>query len=108
MAMTDYAKDLPFCQGYAGAWDVVVKTAPDAAQNTLAKLIFFGAPDPKKWVVHDYAVVIVDSRGIGRLPGRIDSSSPREGDDYAAAVDWVGGQPWCDGNVGLLACPTSA
>ena len=102
MAMTDYAKDLPFSQGYAGAWDVVVKAAPDAAQNTSAKYISFEAPDPEKWVVHDYAVVIVDSRGIGRSPGRIDSFSPREGDDYAQAVDWAGEQEWSDGNVGLL------
>lgn len=102
MSMTDYAKDLPFSQGYPGAWAVVVETAPDAARNTSGKYISFEAPDPEKWVVHDYAVVIVDSRGIGRSPGTIDSFSDREGDDFALAVDWVGEQPWCDGNVGLL------
>jgi putative CocE/NonD family hydrolase len=102
MSMTDYAKDLPFCQGYGLAWDVVVKTAPDAAENTSGKYISFEAPDPEKWVIHDYVVVIVDSRGIGRSPGKIDSFSAREGDDYATAVDWAGEQPWCDGNVGLL------
>ena len=102
MSMTDYAKDLPFCQGYGPAWDVVVKAAPDAAENTSAKYISFEAPDPEKWVVHDYAVVIVDSRGIGRSPGVVNSFSAREGDDYALAVDWVGEQDWCNGSVGLL------
>jgi predicted acyl esterase len=102
MAMTDYAKDLPFCQGYPEAWAMVVRTAPDAARGTSTHYISFEAPDPEKWVIHDYAVVVVDSRGIGRSPGTIDSFSAREGDDYATAVDWAGEQPWCDGNVGLL------
>ena len=33
MSMTTYGKGLPFCQGYADAWDVVIKAAPDAAQR---------------------------------------------------------------------------
>lgn len=102
MAMTDYAKDLPFSQGYAPAWKIVVEAAPDAAQNTSAKYISFEAPDPEKWVIHGYCVVIVDSRGVGGSPGVVDSLSAREADDYALAVDWVGEQPWSDGNVGLL------
>ncbi len=102
MAMTDYGKDLPFSQGYAGAWKIVVETSPEAATDSSTHYISFEAPDPEKWVVHGYAVVIVDSRGIGRSSGKADSVSEREVDDYAFAVDWVGEQPWCDGNVGTL------
>ncbi|KIW36737.1 uncharacterized protein PV06_11033 [Exophiala oligosperma] len=102
MSITAYGKDLPFCQGYADAWNVVIKTSPDAGQNTSAKYFSFEAPDPEKWITHGYAIVIIDTRGTGRTPGVVDALSAREGDDFATAVDWVGEQPWCNGNVGLL------
>ena len=102
MCMTGYAKDLPFAQGYADAWRAVVAAAPSAGERTSAKYISFEAPDPEKWVVHDYAMVIMDSRGVGRLPGIQDTFSAREGRDFATAIDWVGEQEWCDGNVGTL------
>lgn len=102
MSITAYGKDLPFCQGYADAWNVVIKNSPDAGQNTSAKYFSFEAPDPEKWITHGYAIVIIDTRGTGRTPGVVDALSAREGDDFAMAVDWAGEQPWSDGNVGLL------
>lgn len=102
MCMTDYAKDLPFAQGYADAWAAVLAAAPEAGEGTSTKYISFEAPDPEKWVVHGYGIVVMDSRGVGRSPGVVDPWSAREGRDYGIAIDWVGGQPWCDGNVGLL------
>lgn len=102
MCMTGYAKDLPFAQGYPDAWRAVVAAAPSAAERTSTKYISFEAPDPEKWVVHDYAVVVMDTRGVGRSPGVQDSFSARERRDFAIAIDWVGDQDWCDGNVGTL------
>lgn len=102
MAMTAYAKDLPFAQGYADAWKAVLAIAPEAAVGTSTKYISFEAVDPEKWVVHGYAVVLMDSRGVGRSPGVVDPWSKREARDFALAIDWVGAQPWCDGNVGTL------
>src|SRR3546814_8543152 len=57
--------------------------------------------DPEKWVPDGYAVVRVDSRGAGRSPGYLEHFSPRETQDFAACVDWAGGQPWSNGKVGL-------
>lgn len=102
MSMTDYAKDLPFSQGYPDAWKAVLEAAPEAAVGTSTKFISFEAVDPEKWVIHGYAVVVMDSRGIGRSPGVIDTWSEREARDFAIAIDWVGQQSWCDGNVGTL------
>jgi len=102
MSMTNYAKDMPFSQGYKAAWDIVVATAPEVAQGTSTKYISFEAPDPEKWVVHGYAIVVMDSRGVGGSPGVVDSWSARERRDFGIGIDWVGEQPWCNGNVGTL------
>ena len=102
MGMTDYSKDLPFVQGYADAWKAVVAAAPEVAEGSSNKYVAFEAPDPEKWVVHGYGVVVMDSRGIGRSPGLLDPFSVRERKDFSQAIDWVGEQEWCDGSVGTL------
>lgn len=102
MSMTAYAKDLPFSQGYPDAWKAVLDAAPEVAAGTSTKYISFEAVDPEKWVVHGYAIVVMDARGVGRSPGVIDTWSAREARDFAIAIDWVAKQPWCNGNVGTL------
>lgn len=60
------------------------------------------APDPVFWIDQGYTVVNVDLRGAGTSDGLWNPLSDQEGEDVADVVDWVGEQPWCDGNVGLL------
>ncbi len=55
------------------------------------------------FVPHGYAVVVVDVRGTGASFGSRDGfRSPVERQDYYDVVDWVVGQPWCDGNIGSI------
>ena len=49
-----------------------------------------------------YATLLADFRGLGNssgLPG--EAMNAREADDGAELVEWVAGQPWCDGAVGM-------
>lgn len=73
--------------------------APDAPEGT--------EPCPNAgayrdaFVPHGYAVVIVDVRGTGASFGTRDSfRSPVERGDYAAVMDWVVQQDWCNGRLG--------
>ena len=53
------------------------------------------------FVPYGYATVVVDVRGTGASFGTRDSfRSPVERDDYAAVMDWVAVQDWCDGRLG--------
>ena len=54
------------------------------------------------WVPRGYVCVRADARGVGASPGVIDPFSPQEAEDYYDAIEWAAGQPFCDGNVGLL------
>ncbi|GAB4343139.1 MAG: CocE/NonD family hydrolase [Candidatus Abyssubacteria bacterium] len=51
---------------------------------------------------HGYAYVIADMRGTGASFGWKMDFMPKIGDDGAELVDWIGRQPWCDGNVGMF------
>ena len=57
--------------------------------------------DPEIWVPDGYAIVRVDSRGMGRSPGFVDNYSPRETKDLHTASNGRAAQPWCTGKVGL-------
>jgi uncharacterized protein len=51
---------------------------------------------------HGYVVVVVDRPGTGASFGRLSLN----GDVVAAEADqileWIAGQPWCDGNIGMF------
>ncbi|MFC5947510.1 CocE/NonD family hydrolase [Pseudonocardia lutea] len=102
LAVTNYAKDLPFCQGYPESWEAALLVAPELGERTSGKYISFEAVDPEKWVPHGYAVVVVDARGVGRSPGVIDSFSPRESKDYHDVIEWAAVQPWSTGKIGTM------
>lgn len=101
MSQGPYAKELPFQQGFAGMWELMVQQFPEVAERTSNKFQCFEVCDPEKWVPHGYAVVRVDSRGSGRSPGVIDCFGPRESDDFYECIEWAGSQPWSNGKVGL-------
>ncbi|MEM6608084.1 MAG: CocE/NonD family hydrolase [Pseudomonadota bacterium] len=60
------------------------------------------APDPNVWVQAGYTLVNLNLPGYANSGGQAGFVSPRQGDDYYAALKWVAAQPWCDGNIGLL------
>ena len=53
------------------------------------------------WVPHDYVVVRVDGPGTGKSPGKLAPWGFGTAEAYRDAIEWAGGQPWSNGNVGL-------
>jgi len=52
---------------------------------------------------HGYAVVRLDLRGAGDSEGLMeDEYLPQELQDGVDAIEWIAGQDWCDGNVGMV------
>lgn len=96
-----YGKGLPFQEGYASAWDVMVAEYPEVAAGSSNAYQNWEVADPERWVPDGYACVRVDSRGAGRSPGRIDHFSRRETQDLYECVEWAGTQPWSTGRVAL-------
>ena len=96
-----YAKGLAFQDGYAGAWERMAENHPDVTASSSNLYQNWEVVDPEKWVLHDYAIVRVDSRGCGCSPGYIDHFSPRETADFYECIEWAGVQPWSSGKIGL-------
>jgi predicted acyl esterase len=60
------------------------------------------AGDPEYIVSRGYAHVIADVRGTGKSEGDYRGwMSKKEAEDGYDLVEWIAGQPWCDGNVGM-------
>ncbi len=55
------------------------------------------------FAAHGYAGVRVDIRGNGEAQGLMhDEYLPQEQQDALEVIDWIAGQPWCDGNLGMM------
>jgi hypothetical protein len=55
------------------------------------------------FAANGYAVARVDIAGTGDSDGLIgDEYVKREQDDGCEAIEWLGSQPWCSGNVGMI------
>ncbi|WP_022887303.1 CocE/NonD family hydrolase [Glaciibacter superstes] len=96
-----YAKGLAWQDGYPGPWQNMIEFFPDALEGSSNLYQSWEVVDPEKWVPDDYVCVRVDSRGSGMSPGVLDCFSKRETQDYYAAIEWAGTQPWSNGKVGL-------
>jgi len=52
---------------------------------------------------HGYASIRVDMRGNGESDGLMqDEYLKQEQDDALEVIDWIAGQPWCTGKVGMI------
>jgi predicted acyl esterase len=60
------------------------------------------AGDPHFYVRRGFAHGIFNVRGTGKSSGYYQSMGPREAEDVVEAIEWLAGQPWCDGNVGMF------
>jgi len=96
-----YGKGLAFQEGNKHAWDRLTAAYPYLLAGSTNKYQNWEVVDPERWVPDGYAVVRVDSRGMGRSPGFFDPWSPRETRDLYQCIEWAGTQPWCNGKVGL-------
>ncbi|MBW2609390.1 MAG: CocE/NonD family hydrolase, partial [Deltaproteobacteria bacterium] len=60
------------------------------------------AGDIDYFVERGYTYVIPDPRGIGKSEGEWNGFySPKEQEDIYYVIDWIAGQPWCSGDVGM-------
>jgi uncharacterized protein len=96
-----YGKGLPFQEGYASAWELLVEQHPDVAAGSSNRYQNWETVDPEKWVPDGYVCVRVDSRGAGRSPGFLNPFSERETRDLYECIEWAGTQEWSNGRVGL-------
>ncbi|MDP6173568.1 MAG: CocE/NonD family hydrolase, partial [Rhodospirillales bacterium] len=102
MTYGPYGKDCHISQFLGEGWDAMTAKYPEVLSDSSGKYIVFERPNPEPWVPHGYAVVQMDCRGSGRAPGKLDVNSPQEFRDFHDAIEFIGGQDWCSGKVGLL------
>jgi len=83
---------------YSGQYRILRQPDP----VTFSALTGWEAPDPGWWTAHGFTVVNADSRGCGHSEGTGKLLSRQEAEDTYDLVQWIAGQPWCDGNVVML------
>jgi uncharacterized protein len=60
------------------------------------------AGDTEYFVSRGYVHVIADARGTGYSEGAYRVFSMKEQQDGYDLIEWIGGQSWCNGNVGMI------
>jgi len=61
----------------------------------------FEAPNPSDWVKYGYVVVSPDPRGVGSSEGNAYAWGSQQAKDEYDVIEWIGGQNWSNGKVGL-------
>lgn len=62
----------------------------------------FRTPWLKRLLHHGYVIVAVERSGTGASGGVLSSAFADLGVEIDEVLDWITGQPWCDGNVGMF------
>ncbi len=92
---------IPMRDGVTLAADVYRPDAPGKFP-ALMTLAYYptGAAEAAAFAPHGYACVVVNCRGRNGSEGEWEPyvNDPRDGYD---AQQWIGAQPWCDGNLGM-------
>lgn len=70
-------------------------------EGCLSGLEKFEGPDPAEFVPRGYAVVNVDSRGVGCSEGDTVIMGAQEGEDGHDVIEALAKMPWCNGKIGL-------
>jgi uncharacterized protein len=103
LSIHPYDKDnLPTRRGGKSTFSIQYRVLRQPIPVTFSTLTGWEAPDPAWWTAQGFAVVNADSRGCGRSDGTGKLLSPQEAEDTYDLVQWIAGQPWCDGNVLML------
>jgi uncharacterized protein len=103
LSIHPYGKDkLPTRRGKKWTYSVQYRVLRQPRPVTFSNLTGWEAPDPAWWTGHGFTVVNADSRGCGHSDGTGKLLSQQEGEDTYDLVQWIAGQPWCDGNVVML------
>lgn len=114
----EYAKRLKMRDGVELAYDVFRPAAPGEkfpallswspytrqVQHTDAPIGQNEAGLTEFWVPRGYAQVIADVRGSNDSGGSWDHWGPEEQADLKEMIEFIAGQPWCNGKVGMVGC----
>lgn len=87
VTMTPYGKDK---KPHWGPEDGII----DASEHTS-----YEALDPKFWVPHGYALLVVDTTGMNKSEGQFSLFTNDEAKDYYDVIEWAGTQEWSNGAV---------
>lgn len=98
---------IPMRDGVRLACDVYRPAADGAFPCVMVRTPYnkngFGRQDAEFWVRRGYALCVVDARGSGGSEGLFTYYNIPAGlGDGADVVDWLAGQPWCNGRVGTF------
>jgi putative CocE/NonD family hydrolase len=85
--------------------DVYLPTAPGPFPTILTRTPYESLRDGFVdraifWAKRGYAFVVQDVRGRYESDGVFSAYAP-EGDDGCDTLDWIAGQSWCDGKIGM-------
>ncbi|WP_221937662.1 CocE/NonD family hydrolase [Variovorax sp. KBS0712] len=97
-----YGKGLSYQESFTIQWDKMVEGYPDILEGSTNKYQNWEVSDPERWVPQGYAVMRVDSRGIGWSEGVLDPFGPNEERDIHDSIEWAGTQPWSTGKVAVM------
>lgn len=103
LSIHPYGKDdLPQRRGDKWTFSAQYRALRQPRPVTFSALTGWEAPDPAWWTAQGFVVVNADSRGCGHSDGTGSLLSRQEAQDTYDLVQWLAGQPWCDGNVVML------
>jgi predicted acyl esterase len=75
--------------------------AAGVAPGWMSAYTAFEAPDPMYWCQRGYAIVYPDPRGAWYSEGELRHGGLGEAEDCFDLIDWIGGQRWSNGKVGM-------
>lgn len=79
-----------------------LRMLPQSVPMRISAWTSWESPDPAAWVPRGYTVVNCDLRGWGASDGTGELLSAQEARDLHDVVEWIAGQAWCTGRVGML------
>jgi predicted acyl esterase len=79
-----------------GPWPVILAYSPFPKER------IFESAKPGFYCTHGYVCVQASERGIGFNQGKFTFHGTQSAQDGYDLVEWLAGQPWCNGNVGMM------
>jgi predicted acyl esterase len=98
--------DLPALLGWSpygkhNTSDRLAWPAAGVAPGWMSAYTGFEAPDPVYWCARGYAIVYPDPRGAWYSEGELRHGGMGEAEDCFDLIQWIAGQPWSNGKVGM-------
>ena len=79
-----------------GPWPLIL------AYSSFAKERLFESAKPGYYCKQGYVCVQAAERGVGLSQGRFTFQGPQAAEDGYDIIEWLAGQPWCNGNVAMM------